>query len=159
MIAGQLVAMAGFVSSWWLFTPDYPYLQLIETALVNIGLASVWVLSGSIMADICDTDELKTGLRREGMFGAVYAFMNKASTSCVTIVAGYVLIWSGYREGTVQSPETLFLMRILFIVITVSCLTVSLILTLLFPITEESARQVRVRLDQRKSRQKNDSIS
>ncbi|KXK37047.1 MAG: MFS transporter [Candidatus Omnitrophica bacterium] len=151
MIIGQLIAMSGFISSWWLFTPNYPYLQLVETALVNIGLACVWVLSGSIMADICDTDELKTGLRREGMFGAVYAFMNKTSTACVTIVAGYVLVLSGYQEGMIQSPETLFMMRLLFIVITVACLSISLFLTFLFPITEQTAREVRARLDARKN--------
>ncbi len=152
MFIGQAIAMSGFIGSWWLFTPNYPYLQLVETGLVNIGLACVWVLSGSIMADICDTDELKHGLRREGMFGAVFQFLMKTSTACVTIVAGYLLIWSGYKEGLVQSPGTLFRMRFYFILITVACLSVSMALTWLFPITEKSALHTRALLDARKEK-------
>ena len=152
IIIGQFIALAGFIGSWWLFTPRYPYLQLVETALVNVGLACIWVLAGSIMADICDTDELKYGLRREGMFGAVYQFLMKTSTSCVTIVAGYALIWAGYQSsvGAIQSMETLTRMRVLFIIITVSCLTLSLVFSFLFPITEKSAREVRAILDARR---------
>lgn len=150
MLIGQFIAMGGFIGSWWLFNPKYPYLQIVEGALVTIGLGCVWVLSGSLMADICDTDELKYGLRREGMFGAVFQFLTKTTSSCVTIVAGYVLVLSGYQESTVQSMDTLWNMRMAFIVITVSCLTLSIVLTCLFPITEKSARQVRAELDARK---------
>ena len=152
MLIGQGIAMIGFIGSWWLFTPNYPYLQLVETGLVNIGLACVWVLSGSVMADICDTDELKHGLRREGMFGAVFQFLTKTSTACVTIVAGYLLIWSGYKEGLIQSTETLFRMRFYFILITVACLAVSMALTWLFPITEQTAHHTRALLDARRER-------
>lgn len=149
MLLGQLIALTGFIGSWWLFTPRFPYLQLVETALVNVGLACVWVLSGSVMADICDTDELKYGLRREGMFGAVFQFLMKTSTSCVVIVAGYSLVWAGYQAGKIQTIETLTRMRVLFIVITVACLAVSIVLTLFFPITEKSARETRAVLDAR----------
>ena len=30
----------------------------------------MWIIASSMIADICDMDELTTGQRREGMFGA-----------------------------------------------------------------------------------------
>ena len=151
MVIGQIIAILSFISSWWLYTPHNVWLGMIVGATSTIGFSCVWVLSGSVMADICDTDELKYGLRREGMFGAIYQFLIKASSSSVVIVAGYALVWAGYEaKATVQSMETLTNMRLLFILITVSGLTVSIILTLLFPITEKSAREVRAILDARR---------
>ncbi|MCL5271083.1 MAG: MFS transporter [bacterium] len=152
MALGQIIAIGGFAASWWLMTPRFPYLQLVKTGLVTFGLTSVWVLWGSVMADICDLDELKYGLRREGMFGAAVTFLMKASTACVTVVAGYALIWAGYRPGGMQTVATLTLMRVLYIAITVGCLLVSLALTFIFPINEKSAREVRAILDARNGR-------
>ena len=152
MIVGEIIAILGFAGSWWLFTPTHPWWQIWIGIIITVGLSCVWVLSGSVMADICDTDQLKYGLRREGIFGAIYGFLIKTSTSCVTIVAGYALVWAGYQTstGTVQTPQTLLNMRILYLIITVACVGLTLLMTILFPITEKSAREVRAILDARK---------
>ncbi len=149
IFGGLVLAILGYILSWWLFTPAYPWLQVLFMVMLQPGLMTVWVLSGSILADICDFDDLKNGLRREGMFGAAYAFITKLASASITIVAGYMLVWAGYKDSAYVSPETVWNLRVLFIAVPVVLLSVALVLTLRFPITERVARQIRTQLDAR----------
>jgi GPH family glycoside/pentoside/hexuronide:cation symporter len=149
IFGGLVLAILGYILSWWLFTPAYPWLQVLFMVMLQPGLMTVWVLSGSILADICDFDDLKNGLRREGMFGAAYAFITKLASASITIVAGYMLVWAGYKDSAYVSPETVWNLRVLFIAVPVVLLSVALVLTLRFPITERVARQIRTELDAR----------
>jgi GPH family glycoside/pentoside/hexuronide:cation symporter len=45
----------------------------------------------SMTADVCDLDELKSGLRREGIFGAIYWWMVKFGFA----IAGWIK-WAYY---------------------------------------------------------------
>ena len=149
MILGMAVAVVGFVSSWWLFTPKNPYLQLIVSAVITAGMAGVWVLSTSMMADICDYDEFKYGLRREGMFGAAYGVLMTILSSAVMMASGYVLYMAGYENIALQSAKSIFQLRVWFIVIAVFLLLISIFLIWLYPITEKRVREVRAILDAR----------
>ncbi len=150
IICGLLIAIVGYLATWWLFTPQYPWLQIIFMILLQPGLMTVWVLNGSILADICDEDELRNGMRREGMFGAAYTFITKASSACITILAGYMLVWAGYKDGEAVTAQTLVNLRLLFILIPVIMLLVAMYLAWRFPITEATARRIRAELDARK---------
>ena len=152
----------GFMSSWWLFTPSFPYLQLVFTFLITFGLSCVYALGGAVLADICDIDELKYGMRREGMFGAVYQFLNKVTGSCVTIIAGYLLVMAGYVPAAtadanatpvVQPTDVLLNMRVLFIICSVLFLVGTMALTAMLPISEREARRVRAAIDARNAAQ------
>jgi Na+/melibiose symporter-like transporter len=98
--AGLVVAAVGYVSSWFFFTPSSPYLQLVAYLPANLGLCACWMLNGSMMADICDSDELATGKRREGMFSAVFSICYKAGIASGALFGNYLLQWSGVRGET-----------------------------------------------------------
>ena len=159
VLMGELIALAGFISLWWLFTPKYPYLQLIGGFLTNLGLSFVWVLSTSMLADVCDLDELKYGLRREGMFGAAYSFLIKVSSSLVLLISGNVLYFVGFQDIPIQTPETIYKLRVWFEVITISCMLGSFFLFWIFPITEKTAREVRSQLDARKKDKTDNAVT
>ena len=151
MLIGQGAAMVGYALSWICITPAMPYLQLLPAILIFPGLNSVWLLSQSVMADICDIDELHSGKRREGMFGAAMALIFKFSMAFAPVLVGYMLFWSGFRENlSTQSESTIFAMRIFYAGIPVICLGISLVLTSLLPISEKDAHEVRRLLDERK---------
>jgi glycoside/pentoside/hexuronide:cation symporter, GPH family len=149
IFCGLWLAVAGYLASWWLFNPAYPWLQVFFMVMLQPGLMTVWVLSGSILADICDFDELENGLRREGMFGAAYTLITKIASASITILAGYMLVWAGYRDGATITPETVTNLRVLFIAVPVVLLGLALALTWRFPITEKVARGIRAELDAR----------
>jgi GPH family glycoside/pentoside/hexuronide:cation symporter len=98
--AGLVVAAVGYLSSWFFFTPSSPYLQLVAYLPANLGLCACWMLNGSMMADICDSDELATGKRREGMFSAVFSICYKAGIASGALFGNYLLQWSGVRGET-----------------------------------------------------------
>ena len=53
------------------------YLLLACAPFIVFGLGSLFTILLSMVADVCDYDELETGERREGMFSAVYWWMVK----------------------------------------------------------------------------------
>ena len=150
IILGLSVAMGGYLLSWFCITPAMPYLQLLPAFLIYPGLNSVWLLNQSVMADICDIDELTSGRRREGMFGAAITLIFKLSMAIGPVLVGYMLVWSGFNEtAAAQTPDTLWSMRLFYVAIPSVCLVVAIGLTMLLPISEERAREIRRQLDAR----------
>ena len=149
--AGIMIAALGFASNWFLITPAHPYLQFIPSLLITPGQTCIWVLVGSMLADTCDVDELRSGLRREGMFGAVFGQMCKASIAGVAVLVGYMLKMSGFIDGaSVQPAHTLLYMRVIYIIVPTVFLLIAGALTLMYPITSKKALEVRATLDARK---------
>lgn len=151
MIVAQISVMIGSASSIFMFTPAHPYWQFLPPLAMCPGLTCIWILGSSMLAEICDLDELKTGLRQEGMFGAVFALVFKAGIAAVTALSGLMLVLSGLKDGAdVQPVRTLTILRWEFALVPVGFLIISTFLTWLFPITEKSAREVRAQLEARK---------
>ena len=134
------------------FSPEYPWLQIIFMMMIQPGLMCIWVLNGSIIADVCDHDELATGMRREGMFGAAFTFITKCASAGVTLFAGYVLVMAGWKDETSVSPETLWNLRMLFVVVPVVLLGTAIVLISRYPTTEQTAYAIRDQLVARRGR-------
>ncbi|MEN6385850.1 MAG: MFS transporter, partial [Phycisphaerales bacterium] len=151
LLAGIAFVTAGFGSSWFFFNDKYPYLQLLFGVLVSPGMSCIWVLTASCMADICDLDELETGLRREGMYGAVYAWLLKVGLAAVLAISGYIIEWSGFdREVAIQSSSVIFNLRIMFAFIPIAFLCCAAILTWRYPVTKEKIEEVQMLLANKK---------
>ncbi|MBN2102874.1 MFS transporter [bacterium] len=149
LIAGLTVGIIGYLSSWFLFTPESPYLTIIPPVVINIGLCACWVLNGSFSADICDLDELKTGGRREGMYSAVFGFLNKLAIAVVSGVSAWVLVKLGF-EGEDLNPtaQQLFTLRWFYIVIPVVAMIGAIICMWKYPLTRERVREIQEKLKQ-----------
>ncbi|HEY5139044.1 MAG TPA: MFS transporter, partial [Methylococcales bacterium] len=151
LLIGLSIVALSFPLTWLFYTPACPYLQLICLGMASVGLSCVWVLSGAMIADVCDIDELVTGLRREGMYGAVSGWVCKVSVAAVLIMSGYMLNWSGYNAQLhMQTPQTIFLLRFLFAVIPLVFLIGAIIVTALYSVDEKRMHEIRAILDQRK---------
>jgi GPH family glycoside/pentoside/hexuronide:cation symporter len=151
LMVGCVVVSIACLLSWVCFTPRYPLLQLVFSFLASPGMSCVWMLAGSSVADICDLDELKTGLRREGMYGAVFAWLIKCALAAVMAVGGFVLTWSGFvPKAAVQTPETINFLKIVFAIVPVFFLVLAFFLIWRFPLTKKIVMEVQEELKQRK---------
>lgn len=74
------------------------------TALMGIGLAGVIVLTDLMIADIVDEDEIRTGVRREGMYFGVNALFIRLAVSVESIIVGWVFTRTGYNADLVAQP-------------------------------------------------------
>ena len=53
----------------------------------------------SMTSDVIDLDELNTGKRREGIFGAIYWWMVKFGFAIAGALSGVILSVIGFQEG------------------------------------------------------------
>jgi GPH family glycoside/pentoside/hexuronide:cation symporter len=152
LLIAEGIVGAAFLTSWFFYNPHWPYLQLIFFAMIAPGLSCVWMLASSMIADVCDVDELKTGMRREGFYSAVFSFVCKAGISGTLLLSGFILNWTGYdAKQDVQSGQTLLTLRILYMVIPTCFFTIAFILTVFYPITESKVNEIRKILNDRKN--------
>ena len=109
---------------------------------------------GSMVADVCDFDELKTHERREGMFGSIYWWVVKLGMAVALAAGGILLNVSGFDValGGEQTADTIFLMRLFDVVIPIVTSAIAIWMIKGYPITEEKAHEVRQELEARKQR-------
>ena len=105
MFLGLALALIGVAGAWIAMDPRWPMAQLITTVIACMGLQGCWLMVSSMVADVCDEDELKSGLRREGMFGAVNGFALKAALSATAMIGGVLLTVTGFDAEEIDQFE------------------------------------------------------
>ncbi len=106
-----------FGTSWWAVCQIIPVvLRLVDLFPENGTSALIWTLViikfvqgagvvqalvsfGSMVADIADEHELKTGKRQEGIFFGAVSFSNKSASGLGTLVAGITLDLINWPTG------------------------------------------------------------
>lgn len=92
-----LLAVAiGAGSLWFTLRPELPYLQLLSTGIVGLGLQGAWMTFYTMTGDVCEEDELKTGLRREGIFSSMGGFALKWRSRWRPVLGGAMLNMVGF---------------------------------------------------------------
>lgn len=80
------------------YDPEHPYLVLVPTVLLSAGMLMFFTLGSSMVGDICDADELKTGTRSEGSYYSVFWWFIKMGTAFASFVTGALLISTQFDE-------------------------------------------------------------
>jgi GPH family glycoside/pentoside/hexuronide:cation symporter len=144
--------MVGYALKWFCYTPDNPWLILIPAPLMAFGLAGLFTLMPSMMADVVDADELNTHERREGMYGSIFWWVVKLGQSVAIFGGGLLLVWTGFDVdfGGDQSAETIRLMRLCDAVIPFAASGIAIWAIASYSITEERAHEVRKQLEDRR---------
>jgi GPH family glycoside/pentoside/hexuronide:cation symporter len=146
------VSMVGYALKWICYNPEIPWLVLLPAPLMAFGLAGLFTLMGSMIADVVDVDELQTHERREGMFGSIFWWVVKLGMAAALAGGGFLLNATGFDVGLGgnQTESTITLMRALdaFIPAIASGLAIWAVAT--YPITEETAHEVRLELERRR---------
>lgn len=142
----------GYVLKWFCYTPDYPLLMLLPVPFIAFGLGGLFTLMGSMIADVCDMDELNTYERREGMFGSIYWWVVKLGMAAALAAGGFLLNATGFDValGGAQTADTIVLMRMFDAFIPAVCSIIAILLVYWYPITEEKAHEVRLSLEARR---------
>lgn len=133
------------------YSKTHPWLILIPTASLSLGMLVLFSLVYAMLADICDEDELKTGKRREGSYQAVYGWWWKIGISAGLLVSGLLLRATGFDEKlTVQAESTLFWLRFWEISLPSALCLLSAYLLTHYPLTETRAYEIKALLEERK---------
>ena len=147
LIGGLLLVVFAYGTSWWCYTPKNPWLQMVTLGLAAPGMACMWTIGSSMLADICDLDEKKTGLRREGMFGASYSWACKAGIALTMVISGYMLQWSGFdAEVDVQPEAVITHMRLLYMFIPMGFVSLAALILVFYPLSEKRIQEIQAEL-------------
>ncbi len=114
-IVALAIGAVGFASLWWTLLPAHPYWAVPSQFLIGWGMQGVWLMSATMNADVCDSDELATGRRREGMFGAVFALEQKVAFAVAALLGAYLVTRCGYVASTTPSAAVLDQLRVTLI--------------------------------------------
>ena len=141
----------GSLLSWVLITPKYPYLQMLGLFLAGPATTGLWIIAPSMIADACDFDEWKSGLRREGAFGAAYGWFTKIGSSASVFVSGLVLVFTGFHQqlGANQAPGTILGMRVLVAVVPAVTFMIANLILRNYEISAELANDIKGTLKER----------
>jgi GPH family glycoside/pentoside/hexuronide:cation symporter len=148
------ISMFGYMLKWFVYTPDNPWLVLIPAPFMAFGLAGLFTLMSSMIADVVDFDELNTGERREGMFGSIFWWMVKLGQSVAIAGGGLVLNATGFDVdlGGDQAERTLTLMRLFDAFVPAAASAIAIWAVASYSITEERAHEIRAQLEQRRGK-------
>lgn len=148
------ISAIGYSMKWFFYHPDYPLLILVPAPLMAFGLGALFTLMSSMIADVCDMDELKTGQRREGMFGSIYWWVVKLGMAAALAAGGFLLNATGFNVdlGEAQAADTIFMMRLLDAAIPTVCSLVAIWMVMRYPITEQKALEIRQQLEKRRGK-------
>jgi len=150
MIGGIFLVVIGQLVKWYFFIPENPYLQVWLSILIYPGFMLIWTVLPSMVADICDLDELNTGTRREGMYSATSAWVLKAGVAISMAMSGWLINVVGIVDSAdVQTPEAVFNMRLLFTLLPSIFTLIGGFFVFKYPITEADAEQVKKQLEER----------
>lgn len=148
---GSLSELANFFKACGIIVQEH-YLLLACAPLIVFGLGSLFTIILSMIADVCDIDELETGQRREGMFSAVYWWMVKLGLAMASLIGGAMLVGTGFKPELelMQAPNTLLWMRIWDVSIPVVTSIAALYIIKTFDMSEEKAHTVRKQIERRR---------
>ncbi len=148
------ISIVGYAMKWIGYNQGQPYLLLICAPFIVFGLGSLFTLTLSMVADVCDEDELETGERREGMFSAVYWWMVKLGLALASLIGGALLTGTGFKQevGLGQPTETLFWMRVFDVGIPIVTSIIAIFIIRTIDDSEEKANNVRKQLEERRGK-------
>jgi len=152
------ISIIGYALKWIGYNPDHPYLLLIAAPFIAFGLGSLFTLVGSMVADVCDLDELKTETRREGMFGAVYWWMVKLGLAVSSLLSGILLNATGFNIalGANQTVKALLYMRLCDIGIPIVTSLAAIFIIMTFDISEARAYDIRKQVERRREERRSE---
>jgi GPH family glycoside/pentoside/hexuronide:cation symporter len=153
LIVAAVIGIIGYGGSWYLYNPAIPWLQTIASGIMGLAASGLWMLHGSISADVIDYDELHTGKRREGSFTSCGTYILKLGNSMGGAMAGAILSWIGYNSAiTVQAPHTIFWIRAMLAIIPLVGLILVITFILQLPLTKKICEEIRTTLEARRGK-------
>ena len=101
----QAISIVGYVMMYFLFVPGKPWLYIIALPFFSFGIGSLFTIMMSMTADVIDIDELNSGKRREGIFGAIYWWMVKVGFAIAGALSGVIISVVGFNPDLATTEQ------------------------------------------------------
>lgn len=148
----QGISIFGYIMFWFLFVPGKPYMFIFALPFFSFGIGSLFTLMMSMTADVCDLDELNTGKRREGIFGAIYWWMVKFGFAIAGLLSGAIMTLVGFAPDASTQPEgAVDGLRLFFSGVPIIGTVIAMLIMRNYDVTEEKSNEIRAAIKQKKT--------
>jgi GPH family glycoside/pentoside/hexuronide:cation symporter len=107
------------------------------------------IIGPSMLADVIDYDEYRTGQRKEGAYAAAWGFALKSAIGLQIMITGAVLQLAGFEPNREQAESAKLALRLLYAVIPFVFFALGAVLFRGFAFNEAEHAEVRAALDAR----------
>ncbi|MDD5432720.1 MAG: MFS transporter, partial [Candidatus Omnitrophica bacterium] len=151
-LLAMCLAIVGYALKWVGYNPQHPYLLMIAVPFLAFHLGALFTMVPSMVADVCDLDELNCGTRREGMFSGIYWWIQKLGQAGASVLAGILLNVTGFNIvlAANQTPKALLYMRLCDIGIPIVTTLIAIFIIMTFDISESRAYEIRAQVERRR---------
>jgi GPH family glycoside/pentoside/hexuronide:cation symporter len=112
--------------------------------MIGVFTNTIPMITNSMIADVCDYDEWRTGLRREGFYGAMYTSFEKIAWSTSTAFQGILLAASGFHAGlTLQHADTVHYWIMALVITQPAGFLAGILLVSFYPLTRARLESLR----------------
>lgn len=147
----QGISIIGYIMMYFLFVPGKPWLYLIALPFFSFGIGSLFTIMMSMTADVIDIDELNSGKRREGIFGAIYWWMVKVGFAIAGGLSGVIIGVVGFNPelATTEQQGAVDGLHAFFCFFPAVGTIIAMLIMKNYDVTEERANEIRAELDKR----------
>lgn len=147
----QGISIFGYILLWFFFVPGKPYMFLFALPFFSFGIGSLFTLMMSMTADVCDMDELTSGKRREGIFGAIYWWMVKFGFAIAGLLTGVIMAAVGFDPNLPVQPDGAVTgLRLCFSGVPIIGTLIAIWVMWDYDLTEKKANEIKAELEARK---------
>jgi GPH family glycoside/pentoside/hexuronide:cation symporter len=146
-ILGMSIWILVQISIFTIEPTDIRHLLLVA-AFAGIGVSAAYVLPDSILPDVIEWDELRTGRRQEGIYYGIRTLIRKLTGALVIFITLQVLGWSGYQappDGVIrytQPDSALFMIRLMVSFLGAAILLGTILLAWSYPLSREKYARI-----------------
>jgi len=150
-----IIAQAGL----FFIQPGETGLMYLLAVMAGFGVSTAYLVPWSMIPDVIELDELKTGQRREGIFYAFMVLLQKIGLAGGLFLVGVALEWAGFMEtvpgqtAPIQPSSALLAIRLAIGPLPTLVLIAGIVLAYFYPITREVHAEILLQLKERKARQ------
>lgn len=124
---------------------------IITGICIGIFTNSMPLIMNSMMADVCDVDELACGHQRQAFYGAIFVTCDKFAMAIAMLLQGFLVSASGYNAKLIiQAPETIAFWMKALLFTQPTGFVLGFFCFLAYPITRAKALEVRRLIDARR---------
>ena len=151
-MVSQSISLVGYIMLYFLFIPGKPWMYIIALPFFSFGIGSLFTIMMSMTADVIDVDELNTGKRREGIFGAIYWWMVKVGYGIAGALSGVIITVVGFNSdlATIDQQAAVDALHAFFCFFPMIGTILAMLIMRNYTITEERALEIRSQLAERK---------
>jgi glycoside/pentoside/hexuronide:cation symporter, GPH family len=135
--------LAVMLASTFFTGPADLALFYVQIVLLGIGFSSFQLFPFSMLPDTIEYDQMKSGLRREGIFAGAWASGQKMAYSVGPGIMGLALSLSGFQGGDVQPESAVLGIRVAFCLLPSAALALSLIPFARYDLTEARFEEIK----------------